>query len=379
MNPRLFAPPLAVAALLATLIAMPGAVAQERALLNAKDTLVAAERGVQLAESLSIAFPDLSRAGGPLLESSKLALANLKGRANHSGYTYSLLSSLRGFIALADAVPKPFPAPPEALKQLAELQASTARLDVHFRALLDTTEFRLRNPDRDNLNRYADANAKLPPPRADKPRAVFLGDSITDGWRLNEYFGDRDFVNRGISGQVTGEMLGRMKADVLDLKPQTVLILAGTNDLARGTPLATIQNNYAMLAELAASRKVKVVFASVLPIHDYNKAQNPSLERSKDRPPASILALNGWLRTYSAANNHTYLDYFSQTVDAAGMLKAEYAEDGLHPNSAGYRIMAPLALAAIDRNSAPPQPEAKKKRLFGGKPKPVVDAKPPSN
>src|SRR5207237_853247 len=130
-----------------------------------------------------------------------------------------------------------YPFPQEATRQLAELRDNLNRFDVHFRALLDQRESQLRTADRDNLRRYHDANGQLAPPRAGKHRVVFFGDSITDSWRLNEYFPDEDYVNRGISGQITGQMLGRFKADVVDLKPEAVLILAGTNDLARGTSL----------------------------------------------------------------------------------------------------------------------------------------------
>ena len=137
-------------------------------------------------------------------------------------------------------------------------------------------EAQLHNPDRDNLKRYAEANEKLGAPSPQKPRVVFLGDSITDGWRLNEYYGgDRDFVNRGISGQITGEMLGRMKADVIDLKPRLVLVLAGTNDLARGVPVNAIENNLSMIADLAEAHHIQPMFASLLPVSDYHKDANP--------------------------------------------------------------------------------------------------------
>ena len=161
---------------------------------------------------------------------------------------------LRAYLSLADAVPKPFPFPEAARQQFAELRDNSTRLDAHFRALLDQKDAQLRTSDRDELERYADANRRLPPdPR--NPRVVFLGDSITDLWRLNEYFPDRDFVNRGISGQITGEMLARIKADVLDLHPEAMLILGGTNDLARGIPLTAIENNYWMMADLATPIK----------------------------------------------------------------------------------------------------------------------------
>jgi acyl-CoA thioesterase-1 len=178
---------------------------------------------------------------------------------------------------------------------------------------------------------------------------VFFGDSITDFWRLNEYFPDRDFVNRGISGQITGEMLGRMKADVLDLQPAAVLILAGTNDLARNVPLVTIEDNYAMLATLAAANDIKVIFASVLPVSDYHKDRNPAYEMTKVRPPVYIKALNAWLQNFCAQKGCTYLDYSQALADDQGQLGSDLADDGLHPNAKGYRVMAPLVLTAIDK------------------------------
>ena len=171
---------------------------------------------------------------------------------NSGQATYALMMNVRAYLALADAVPKPFPFPEAARQQFAEVRDDSTRLDSHFRALLDSKDAQLTQPDRDNLARYAEANRKLGAPQPGKPRVVFLGDSITDLWRLNEYFPDRDFVNRGISGQIACQMLGRMKADVIDLHPAAVVILAGTNDLARGIPLTAIEDNYVMMADLAA-------------------------------------------------------------------------------------------------------------------------------
>src|SRR5260370_2267435 len=138
-------------------------------------------------------------------------------------------------------------------------------MESHFRATIDQTERRLRNPDRDNLRRYAEADEKLMKPEAAQKRIVFMGDSITDGWRLNEYFPGRDFVNRGISGQITGEMLGRMKADVVDIKPSAVLILAGTNAIARGTPLSTIENTLTITPDLPDLYRIKPISPSLHP------------------------------------------------------------------------------------------------------------------
>src|SRR5262249_20859639 len=150
---------------------------------------------------------------------------------------------------------------------------------------------------RDNLKRYAEANERLGPP-GDLPRVVFLGDSITDAWRLNEYFTGRDFVNRGISGQTTGEMLSRMKQDVVDLKPVAMVVLAGTNDIARGVATKTIENNLEMIADVAEYYKIRPIFGSILPVSDYHKSKNPRYEMTKTRPPATILEINRWLQDF---------------------------------------------------------------------------------
>lgn len=208
---------------------------------------------------------------------------------------------------------------------------------------------RLQNRMRDwpQLNRYKDANAKVPEAEKNEDRVVFMGDSITDGWKLAEYFPSKPYINRGISGQTTPQMLIRFRPDVVALKPKAVVILAGTNDIAGNTgpmTLEMIENNYASMAELAKANGIKVIFSSVLPIHDYGKTK-----MSERRSPENILKLNEWLKAYCKANGHIYLDYFSKTIDDKGMLKAELANDGLHPNAEGYKIMAPMAEAAIQQ------------------------------
>lgn len=208
---------------------------------------------------------------------------------------------------------------------------------------------RLQNRMKDwpQLNRYKDANAKVPEPERNEDRVVFMGDSITDGWKLAEYFPGKPYINRGISGQTTPQMLIRFRPDVIALKPKAVVILAGTNDIAGNTgpmTLEMIENNYASMAELAKTNGIKVIFSSVLPIHDYGKTK-----MSERRSPENILKLNEWLKAYCKANGHVYLDYFSKTIDDKGMLKAELANDGLHPNAEGYKIMAPMAEAAIQQ------------------------------
>lgn len=215
---------------------------------------------------------------------------------------------------------------------------------------VERAEGRLR--DWPNLARYAEANAKLAAPAKGESRVVFIGDSITDSWKFDEYFPGKPYINRGISGQTTPQMLIRFRPDVVDLKPKAVVILAGTNDIAGNTgpmTLEMIQDNIASMAELAAANRIRVVLASVLPISDHNKnARGEPIVRSVQRPPDKILALNTWLKSYAAQNGHVYLDYFSATADDKGLLRVDIANDGLHPNVEGYKIMAPLVLKAIE-------------------------------
>jgi lysophospholipase L1-like esterase len=339
------------------------------ALMNAQQTNEFMARSLQLMEAAAVATPEMSRAGAPVVESARQASVNLRQRAGNTAFTYAFLTSLRAYVLLSDSVPKPYPFPQEAARQLNELRDNLARFDSHFRSLLDQRESQLRSPDRDNLRRYNEANKLVGPPRAAKQRVVFMGDSITDSWRLNEYFPDEDFINRGISGQITSEMLGRFKADVLDLNPAAVLILGGTNDLARGVNLIAIEDYYTMMADLADKHKIKMIWASVLPVSDYHKDQNPAWEMTKVRPPIYIRALNDWLKNLCEQRGYTYLDYYSALADNTGMLKADLADDGLHPNSAGYRVMAPLAMEAVRKTVGGPaavtQKPAKKKGLFG--------------
>jgi lysophospholipase L1-like esterase len=204
------------------------------------------------------------------------------------------------------------------------------------------------------LTRYREANAALKPPASGENRVVFFGDSITDIWHLDEYFPGKPYINRGIGGQTTPQMLVRFQQDVVDLQPKIVLILAGTNDIAGNTGpmrLEDIEANYASFTELARVHDIKVIYASVLPVHNYT-------EKSKDffaqRSPQKILELNRWLQSYCAAStggvsNCSYLDYFSALVDDKGLMKKDLADDGLHPNAAGYKVMAPLAEAAIEK------------------------------
>jgi acyl-CoA thioesterase I len=199
------------------------------------------------------------------------------------------------------------------------------------------------------LARYREADAALAPPAPGESRVIFLGDSITDYWKLPDYFPGKPYINRGVDGQTTPEMLVRFRQDVIDLHPKVMVVLAGTNDIAGVTgPTSNedIEANYASMAELARAHGIRMVLASVLPVHNYTPdAQESFALRPRDR----IVALNKWLKNYCAKNRFVYLDYFSSLVDERGMLKRALADDGLHPTDAGYKIMAPLAEKAIQK------------------------------
>ena len=232
-------------------------------------------------------------------------------------------------------------------------QAPAATPDcAEMKTRLDRAESRLK--DWPALARYGEENLKTVPASMDGGRrVVFMGDSITDSWddpKYGGFFPGRFYINRGISGQTTPQMLIRFRPDVIDLKPRVVVILAGTNDLAGNTGPTTIQaieGNLMSMAELATANGIRVVFASVLPVSDYEMRDGKPIVQTSRRPPAQILELNKWLKDYAAAHHHTYLDYFSAMVDDKGFLKNELSDDGLHPNAQGYVVMAPLAEAAI--------------------------------
>ncbi len=193
----------------------------------------------------------------------------------------------------------------------------------HYR----TSRSAIFTDDFGQLARYRDANAALPAPAADENRVVFFGDSITDNWKLADSFPGKPYVNRGIGGQTTPQMLLRFRPDVIGLRPNVVVLLAGTTDIA-GNPgplrLEELEANYQSMAELANAHGIRVVFASVLPVNDYTPE---SKELFAERSPEKILALNRWLKDYCAANRYVYLDYFGPMVDDKGLLKRDLAED----------------------------------------------------
>jgi lysophospholipase L1-like esterase len=249
-----------------------------------------------------------------------------------------------GFAKAQAPASAPAGAPNSAPAECAELPVVTEKLARADKMLHDWP----------NLARYAEANAAAAAPAKSELRVVFMGDSITDAWVRPEYggfFPGKPYIDRGISGQTTPQMLIRFRPDVIALHPKVVVILAGTNDIAGNTgpmTLGQIEGNLASMAELAKANKIHVVLASVLPVSNYgHDRQGNALDTRVNRPPEKILELNAWIKKYAAANGHTYLDYFSAMVDPQGMLQKDLSEDGLHPNAKGYAVMSPLAEQAI--------------------------------
>lgn len=196
-----------------------------------------------------------------------------------------------------------------------------------------------------NLNCFKDANEKLGLPAAGENRIVFMGNSITIGWEelCPEFFKGRPYINRGISGQTTPQMLIRFRADVIALQPKAVVILAGINDIAGNTGPSTLEmimNNIMSMSELAVANHISVVLSSVLPAYDFPW-------KPGQFPADKIVTLNKMMKDYAESKGLIYLDYYSSTVDGRRGLKAELTEDGVHPTVAGYKVMEPLAEAAI--------------------------------
>ena len=198
-----------------------------------------------------------------------------------------------------------------------------------------------------NLNRFKSENENLTLPKPDENRVVFMGNSITQGWieQCPEFFEGKPYVNRGISGQTTPQMVLRFRQDVVDLKPKVVVILAGTNDIAGNTGPSTLEmilDNLKSMTEIAKANGIKVILSSVLPAFDY--PWKPGVN-----PNEKIPALNKMIKDYADQNDVIYLDYFSAMTDERNGLPIKLSEDGVHPNVDGYKIMEPLVEEAIEK------------------------------
>ena len=219
-----------------------------------------------------------------------------------------------------------------------------------------------RRKDCPSLSTFRESNAKLPLPIKDETRVVFHGDSITALWAdhgFGRFFVGKPYINRGISGELTSEILCRFRPDVIAIRPRVVVILAGTNDIkfanvndvagiTRPTTFQAITDNFVFMAELARANDILVVLSSLLPVSDYERDKDgEQIIRTVHRPPDQIKTLNEWIKAYAARNGHTYLDYHSAMMDEKGFLRDELSDDGLHPNDNGYAVMAPLAQQAL--------------------------------
>ncbi|PKB15407.1 SGNH/GDSL hydrolase family protein [Flavobacterium sp. 5] len=204
---------------------------------------------------------------------------------------------------------------------------------------------KIKVPDWGYLSRYKDENAQITALPFEEKRVVFFGDSITAGWMTYDpkLFGNKKNINRGINGQTTSQMLIRFKQDVIELKPETVIILAGTNDIAGNTGLITIENileNLKSMCELSKANSIKTVLCSILPAFDYPW-------RKGMQPAEKIETLNTMIRQYALENNIVYVDYYSAMADEQKGLKVIYSDDGVHPNKEGYQIMKSILDSTI--------------------------------
>ena len=276
-----------------------------------------------------------------------------------------LVLSLAAMTAAAEQTPSPASPPPSAASPSpvpspsgwpAPSAVTTARALPECAPLLQVID-RLQGLIKSgpNYERYRAANAALAPARQGETRVVFLGDSITDQWDdpawSAGFFPGQPYVNRGINGQTTAQMLARLRPDVIQLHPQVVVVLGGTNDLASLFPepaLPAISDSLTSMVELAKGNGIRVVLASLLPVSDYGKRADGTVRpQVARRPPANILAINEWIRRYAEEKGAVYLDYHSAMVDERGWLKADLSDDGLHPNRNGYQVMTPLAARAV--------------------------------
>lgn len=236
-----------------------------------------------------------------------------------------------------------------------EQEDSSCCLPIFAQRLVNQLE------DWNQLSRYKDENQELKKKPYDPNRVLFMGDSITDFWKLAEYFPGKPYVNRGISGQTTPQMLVRMYPDVIVHKPAVMVVLAGINDISQNTGPSTaemVEQNIMAMTDIAQHNGIKVILCSILPISDYafikmqaSGKKNPYIKApvTATHPPEDILKLNAWMKDYASKVNAVYVDYLSAMVDEKGFLKENLSEDGIHPNAEGYKIMTKIVEEAIEK------------------------------
>jgi lysophospholipase L1-like esterase len=353
------------AALSAQTVAPAAPPAQGSANLTQQETEQLATRMLQLIESTAVAVPGLVRASEPVKQNAQMTFTALQRTPQNPAILYQFMNQVKAYLALSDSIPRPYPFPPTADQQYSELRESLQRMQQHFEAVLQVQNLTVekRDSDPNGLKHYAEADSKLMSP-GKLPRVVFLGDSITENWRVNEYFVGRDFVNRGIGGQTTLQMVARFLQDVASLRPKVVVIEAGTDDVAAGITPAEIENNLTTLGDLAKVYGIKAAFASILPVSDYHKDVDPRNEITKIRPLATIKAVNAWIQMHCVSEGLSYIDYYSAMIDQSGQMQADLSDDGLHPNAKGYRVMSPIALDGIGRILSGADTPAEQKKRF---------------
>jgi lysophospholipase L1-like esterase len=305
-----------------------------------QNALSRATRMSQLMESTAVAVPGLTPASESVRHLAEATLSGLRTHPGNPAEDFRFINEVRAYLALSET----FPAsqmPPVAEQQFGELREDLVRFQQSFESSLEAQSQGRVSSDADpnDLRHYSEANTKLLP-LGTLPRVVFLGDSLTARWHLNETFPGRDFVNRGIDGQTTSQMLGRFLQDVVLPHPKAVVIEGGSNDIANGIPSYAIEDTLTMLGELARLHGVKPVFASIAPV---------SAEAGKTRPLAVIQQVNRWLKEYCAREGFTYLDLFGALADANGGLPADLTDDGVNLTAKGYSVISPVTLETVNR------------------------------
>ncbi len=287
---------------------------------NARDAQQLAARMAQLMESTAVATPGLTGASDPVRRNAAATLNSLEHTPDAPALVWQFMNETKAYLALADSMPRPAPFPAAADQQYAELRAALERTQRYFESMLDAQNrsAHSRDADPNQLNRYAEADAKAPPPGS-LPRIVFLGDDAVEAWRLNEYFPGRDLINRAIAGQTTGQMLARFRQDVLSLNPKAVIVMGGAGDIAAGIALRQTEDNLATMGDLAKTHSLRAAFASALPVSDYHKAADPRFEITKSYPPEAIRSLNQWLEGYCRSQGFVFVNYYAAMADSSGL------------------------------------------------------------